>query len=859
MEVVPGLIVLAFGSWGDVYPLLLLAVALVREPMKRSTTPVGTDFPRCTIVFVTHVSHAVAIGEQLEDAEIPIAGNTVSITMRYVDSPVVGSMTTSESDFYSLSSQCELLAELSNMCGIKLVLANLFSLQGYLLACSMKITCIFVHPHFLPSRTQKACPSLQHWVKKCAPALFRQVYRGSECGPGAFRNHLEQYLWPVLSSHYDCVRDTLKLTSPSSVGYVLPLPPAAVFLCHSVLLCPAPDDSKNTSMVSGTSICDNNASVLRVCGSFDDATVSDTVDGTMKSLLQTIQCLSSGPVGSQSCVCRSTLSCLNFISAVRSRLETPHGAEGKLKGTVIVDFGSMTTVICERYDIYPLLNALLALTDRYAFIILCHSAREHIYFCLCEILSQNSMYDGVNSNLHVVGGNVNHSWLLRHCVTVIHHGGSGTVSACLKSGVPQVVVPILHDQFYWAERLRSLNLTTDNGALTSREIIFPDRSDVTTVRRSHLFPTVVYSLASALAASTSPQHRLRCGCFGAKMRQDPGECGLSTVIDCIHENLFHIPYEGANDVDNLVLEEQMDSFFDFEIVDGSNGVISVAIACHYSAAPEETNYIFQEIFEDRSYARISGYRFMDGSRMAPSQTWTLQLHPNDVIVDVGANVGMFSVFCELEMDLADALRIIAIEPIPANTTLLKNNRDLYFPTGIVVETAVGVVDLAVFDDHNDSTEQIRNVEMAYFCCLPGNSCLSYLLSDKISQLSQTINPNLTSRMHAAPEFLRVPVRSFTDIMDEYIPKISPIYGETRIALVKVDVEGSEMNVLMSISEPYWLIIDQIIIEVTAHSSCSVKDSNVIMEMLVSRGFIVICDDLRRHITGNCMVVGSRLL
>ncbi|MBW2448308.1 MAG: glycosyltransferase, partial [Deltaproteobacteria bacterium] len=39
-----------------------------------------------------------------------------------------------------------------------------------------------------------------------------------------------------------------------------------------------------------------------------------------------------------------------------------------------------------------------------------------------------------------------------------HHGGAGTTANALRAGVPQVVVPHIVDQFYWAARVRRLGV-----------------------------------------------------------------------------------------------------------------------------------------------------------------------------------------------------------------------------------------------------------------------------------------------------------------------------------------------------------------------------------------------------------------
>ncbi|MFC7556536.1 hypothetical protein ACFQU7_36385, partial [Pseudoroseomonas wenyumeiae] len=56
----------------------------------------------------------------------------------------------------------------------------------------------------------------------------------------------------------------------------------------------------------------------------------------------------------------------------------------------------------------------------------------------------------------------------------------------------------------------------------------------------------------------------------------------------------------------------------------------------------ETSFLFREIFEDRCYLRHG-----------------LTLRPGDVVFDVGANIGLFSLFAAEETDRA---RIHAFEP-----------------------------------------------------------------------------------------------------------------------------------------------------------------------------------------------------
>jgi len=44
-------------------------------------------------------------------------------------------------------------------------------------------------------------------------------------------------------------------------------------------------------------------------------------------------------------------------------------------------------------------------------------------------------------------GKTPHAWLFPQCSCVIHHGGAGTLSTCLKAGVPQIITPVFLDQW----------------------------------------------------------------------------------------------------------------------------------------------------------------------------------------------------------------------------------------------------------------------------------------------------------------------------------------------------------------------------------------------------------------------------
>ena len=66
--------------------------------------------------------------------------------------------------------------------------------------------------------------------------------------------------------------------------------------------------------------------------------------------------------------------------------------------------------------------------------------------------------DGVRDPRYKVIGAVNHAALFPRLAAVVHHGGAGTTGTALRAGVPQIVVPHMFDQHYWAARVRANGL-----------------------------------------------------------------------------------------------------------------------------------------------------------------------------------------------------------------------------------------------------------------------------------------------------------------------------------------------------------------------------------------------------------------
>lgn len=69
-------------------------------------------------------------------------------------------------------------------------------------------------------------------------------------------------------------------------------------------------------------------------------------------------------------------------------------------------------------------------------------------------------------------GEVNQQALFPRVAAVVHHGGAGTTTAAALCGAPQVVVPQMYDQHYWAKRVEDLGIGRAHapGAITAASL-----------------------------------------------------------------------------------------------------------------------------------------------------------------------------------------------------------------------------------------------------------------------------------------------------------------------------------------------------------------------------------------------------
>ena len=106
---------------------------------------------------------------------------------------------------------------------------------------------------------------------------------------------------------------------------------------------------------------------------------------------------------------------------------------------------------------------------------------------------------------------VNQQALFRRVAAVVHHGGAGTTTTAARAGAPQVVVPQMADQPYWAGRVADLGIgTAHDGPSPTSE-----------------------SLSAALRTALATETRARATAVAGMIRTDGAAVAATLLLDAI--------------------------------------------------------------------------------------------------------------------------------------------------------------------------------------------------------------------------------------------------------------------------------------------------------------------------------------
>lgn len=194
----------------------------------------------------------------------------------------------------------------------------------------------------------------------------------------------------------------------------------------------------------------------------------------------------------------------------------------------------------------------------------------------------------------------------------------------------------------------------------------------------------------------------------------------------------------------------------------------------------------------------------------------IKLQEGNTVIDIGANIGLFTLWVYQACNRN--VNIYAFEPIPEVFSILQQNIQRYdskrlkaLPYGVGQTDKVQnfryypnatALSTAYLDSLDEQKEQLKKAAIKMIKTAPPSfPFLSYLPH---SILSFILEPKLKQAFLQTKEVM-CQLKSLSSIIHEY--------NIDRIDLLKIDVEKSELDVILGIADRDWLLIKQVVIEV----------------------------------------------
>lgn len=221
----------------------------------------------------------------------------------------------------------------------------------------------------------------------------------------------------------------------------------------------------------------------------------------------------------------------------------------------------------------------------------------------------------------------------------------------------------------------------------------------------------------------------------------------------------------------------------------------------------ETDYLYEEIWVRRTYT-------------APEFVFPA----SPIIVDAGANIGMFARFALAEWPAA---QVHAVEPMPGPHAALVRNAELtpgdLRPYQYALGAAPGSQRIRYYPAYTILSGISANPERDYVLAR------DYLLEkarDMPRRRALALRRSAGSllRERFVSEEVTVEVRTLTELVEGA--------GLDRVDLLKVDVEGAELAVLGGVADRLWPAVRQVVVEVD-DAACRLSD---VVGLLRGHGF-----------------------
>jgi FkbM family methyltransferase len=189
----------------------------------------------------------------------------------------------------------------------------------------------------------------------------------------------------------------------------------------------------------------------------------------------------------------------------------------------------------------------------------------------------------------------------------------------------------------------------------------------------------------------------------------------------------------------------------------------------WAPSEKELRWQYEEIFEQGAYDDI-------------------RLPENAFVIDVGANIGLFSLLVKGRCPTA---QIQAFEPMPVTRGALRRNIDRHGLDQIVIEEcALG-------------RTREEKVDFTYYPVLPGNST-RYPEQKELQKAVLARDEPIEDVEHQHDGYI-VPVP---------VERLASFLQPGRVVdLLKIDTEGAELDVLLGVDPGQWRLIDAVVLEV----------------------------------------------
>ncbi|HMB51741.1 MAG TPA: FkbM family methyltransferase, partial [Thermoanaerobaculia bacterium] len=232
----------------------------------------------------------------------------------------------------------------------------------------------------------------------------------------------------------------------------------------------------------------------------------------------------------------------------------------------------------------------------------------------------------------------------------------------------------------------------------------------------------------------------------------------------------------------------------------------------------ETEYLYQEIFTARSYLRHG-----------------LELPEEAVVFDVGANVGMFTLFVAGHRPSA---RIYAFEPIAPIHRTLAANAGAYAPRAKLFRHGLSAEESTATFAYYPGYSMMSGLE-AYADAAGEVEVIERFLRNEQAQgeegreeLLAELEGLLAGRFEAEEQEARL--RRLSDVVREE--------GVERIDLLKIDVQRAELDVLRGLDDATWGKVRQVVMEVHDLAGGDTEGRlDAVRRLLESHGFEVLVE------------------